>query len=45
MSRILDGEHDEDALCISLDFEDWLIVASILRAIADPATPAGLALP
>ncbi len=43
--RILDGERDEDALCTSLDFEDWLIVATILRAIADPAAPADLAPP
>jgi hypothetical protein len=45
MRRILAGERDEDALCTSLDRDDWLIVATILRAIADPATLPDLAPP
>ena len=33
---ILDGERDEDALCDPLDSEDSVIVAAVLRGIADP---------
>ena len=36
----LDGERDKGALRPSWDRDHWLIVATILRAIADPAAPA-----
>jgi hypothetical protein len=39
---LLDGERDEDALTDALDGEDSLIVATALRALADPAVLAGL---
>jgi tetratricopeptide (TPR) repeat protein len=36
LRRILDGERDEDALCETLDFEDSVLAAAVLRGIADP---------
>lgn len=40
--RILDGERDEETLWEGLDLEDSMIVSTILRGIADPATLAAV---
>ncbi|HPM82263.1 MAG TPA: tetratricopeptide repeat protein [Candidatus Anammoximicrobium sp.] len=40
--RILAGERNEQALCAPLDFEDSMIIETILRAIADPRTLSAL---
>ena len=42
LRQVLDGARDADALCEPLDFEDSLIVATTLRALADPSTLAAL---
>lgn len=42
LSRLFDGERDEDGLCDGLDYQDWLIVTTVLRAIADPTVLANL---
>ena len=38
LRQVLDGARDTDALCEPLNFEDSLIVATTLRALADPST-------
>lgn len=38
LARLLDGERDEAALVEPLDWQDSLIVATVLRALADPAS-------
>ncbi len=40
--RILAGERNEQSLCAPLDFEDSMIIETILRAIADPTTLSAL---
>ncbi len=40
--RILAGERDADALCAALDFEDSMIIETILTGLADPQTLADL---
>ena len=34
--RILDGERDEEVLCMELDYNEWLIIHTILQGIANP---------
>ena len=43
--RILSGERDAEALCAGLDFEDSMIIETILEALADPSTLADLLSP
>jgi hypothetical protein len=40
--RILAGERSTENLCGPLDLEDSMIIETILRAIADPATLSAL---
>jgi tetratricopeptide (TPR) repeat protein len=40
--QILTGERNEQRLCASHDFEDSMIIETILRAIADPTTLSAL---
>ena len=35
--KILSGERNEESLCMDLDFEDSMIVETILQALEDPS--------